>query len=84
MDAARFRRNCRILFFLGAMVAFIGIGLYLMEMTWGVALLIAGIVVLVLTLSVTRFFAHMEYQQMLMKARVEKVKREEEERKRLG
>lgn len=57
MELARVRRLCRIVFFLGAMVMFFGLGFYLMgHQTAGIVTLIAGLVVVMFTFSVTRFF----------------------------
>lgn len=65
MELARVRRLCRMVFFLGAMVMFFGLGFYLMgHIAAGIVTLIAGLVVLMVTFSVTRFF--MTYDMMHM------------------
>ena len=58
MEIVRFRQISRILFFVGAMVMALGIAAYLLwsEMG-GVVILIAGMVVAVISLSITRLFA---------------------------
>lgn len=57
MDIKRYRRTSRVAFFIGAMLACFGLGLYLMDMTGaGIGLLIAGVVVLVLAFTFTKFF----------------------------
>lgn len=63
MEIARFRRLCRITFFLSAMVACFGIGLYLMDSrSIGVILVIVGISVAMLCFSVTKTFALYDLQ----------------------
>ena len=65
MELARVRRLCRMVFFMGAMVMFFGLGFYLMgHVAAGIVTLIAGLVVLMVTFSLTRFF--MTYDMMHM------------------
>lgn len=57
MELARFRRRVRAVFFLGAMVALFGLGLYIMGLrAGGIILLIAGVAVLTISFSITRMF----------------------------
>lgn len=65
MEIARIRRLCRVIFFLGAMVMFFGLGIYAMGSTAaGIIILIAGLVIAMVCFSVTRFF--MTYDMMHM------------------
>ena len=63
MEIARFRRLCRITFFLSAMVACFGIGFYLMDSTGlGICLIIAGMAVAMICFSLTKMFALYDFQ----------------------
>lgn len=65
MEIAKVRRLCRIVFFLGAMVMFFGLGMYAMGYTAaGIVTLIAGLVVAMLCFSVTRFFMTFDMMHM--------------------
>lgn len=78
MEIAGFRRLSRAAFFLGAMVMFFGLGFYAMGYeVAGIVLLIAGLVVAMLTFSVTRFF--MMFDMMHMTDRRRPGKSEEED-----
>ena len=57
MEIARFRRRVRAVFFLGAMVALFGLGVFIMgHRAGGIVLLIAGVAVLMISFSITRMF----------------------------
>ena len=63
MELAGYRRMFRVLFFIGAMIACFGLGLYEMDMKLaGVLLLIFGIAMLVICFGITRFFILLSVQ----------------------
>ena len=58
MESVRFRQISRVLFFVGAVVMVLGIAVYMLwSETGGVVMLIAGMVVAVISLSITRLFS---------------------------
>ena len=58
MEIVRFRQISRILFFVGAVVMALGIAVYMLwSAAGGVIMLIAGMVVAVISLSITRLFS---------------------------
>ncbi len=58
MEIVRFRQISRVLFFVGAVVMVLGIAVYMLwSETGGVVMLIAGMVVAVISLSITRLFS---------------------------
>ena len=58
MEIVRFRQVARMMFFVGAVVMALGIAAYLLwSEIGGVLVLIAGMVVAVISLSITRLFA---------------------------
>ncbi len=58
MEIVRFRQISRILFFVGAVVMALGIAVYMLwSAAGGVVMLIAGMVVAVISLSITRLFS---------------------------
>ena len=58
MEIVRFRQISRVLFFVGAVVMVLGIAVYMLwSEAGGVVMLIAGMVVAVLSLSITRLFS---------------------------
>lgn len=58
MEIVRFRQISRVLFFVGAVVMVLGIAVYMLwSETCGVVMLIAGMVVAVISLSITRLFS---------------------------
>lgn len=66
MEIAKVRRLCRIVFFLGAMVMFFGLGIYVMGYTVaGVVTMIVGLVVAMLCFSVTRFFTTYDMMHLI-------------------
>ncbi len=63
MEIAGFRRLCRATFFLGAMLVFFGIGLYLMDLPVpGIVLMIIGTAVSMICFSVTKAFALYDFR----------------------
>lgn len=65
MEIVRFRLLSRVGFFIGAIVMFAGLGVYLMgHTTAGVVVLIVGLVVAMLCLSVTRFFNAYDFRHL--------------------
>lgn len=70
MEIARFRRRIRAVFFLGAMLAFFGLGLFIMgHRAGGVVLLIAGVAVLMVSFSVTRMFMQYDFDHRVRTSR---------------
>lgn len=58
MEIVRFRKISRVLFFVGAVVMVLGIAVYMLwSEAGGVVMLIAGMVVAVISLSITRLFS---------------------------
>lgn len=58
MEIVRFRQISRVLFFVGAVVMVLGIAVYMLwSEAGGVVMLIAGMVVAVISLSITRLFS---------------------------
>lgn len=58
MEIVRFRQVARVMFFVGAVVMALGIAAYLLwSEIGGVLVLIAGMVVAVISLSITRLFS---------------------------
>ena len=58
MEIVRFRQISRVLFFVGTVVMVLGIAVYMLwSETGGVVMLIAGMVVAVISLSITRLFS---------------------------
>ena len=63
MELAGYRRMFRVLFFVAAMIACFGLGLYELDMKLaGVLLLIFGIAMLVICFGMTRFFILLSVQ----------------------
>ena len=78
MELARLRRLTRVVFFLGAMVMFFGLGFYALgHQAAGIITLIAGLVVVMVTFSVTRFF--MTYDLLTDRRRVQRTDDEKRE-----
>lgn len=68
MEIAKFRRLCRATFFLGAMLVFFGIGLYLMGSVMpGVVLMIVGVAISMICFSITKTFALYDFQHRKVK-----------------
>lgn len=79
MELATFRRLFRSLFFIGAMIACFGLGLYEMDnVVAGIILLISGLALLIISFSITRFFAMVSIKHP-EKLRNSNVKHEEKE-----
>lgn len=78
MELAKFRRLCRVTFFLGAMLMFFGLGVYIMGHMWaGVGLLITGMVISALCFTVTYTFMQYDFKNAPRKRRSEPKKPEE-------
>lgn len=68
MELTEYRRLFRVLFFIGAMIACFGIGLYQMEFTApGIILMILGISILVIAFTITKFFLLYTFQNRFQK-----------------
>ena len=66
MDITGYRRLTKVLFYIGAMLAFFGLGFYLMEyQALGIVVLIIGIVLLVLAFVFIRFFTLIRYNETM-------------------
>ena len=65
MEIARFRRNCRWAMVIGAAVSVIGLAIYAYVDIWGIGLLIAGVIILMLAWSVNGFFTQWDFQHMI-------------------
>lgn len=80
MELARLRRLTRMVFFLGAMVMFFGLGFYALgHQAAGLITLIAGLVVVMITFSVTRFFMTYDLMHLTDKRKVQNTAEEKQE-----
>ena len=70
MEIVRFRQISRVLFFVGAVVMVLGIAVYMLwSETGGVVMLIAGMVVAVISLSITRLFSAYDMSHWLYRTK---------------